>query len=219
MWRSLARKLLISVIVVLIATASIDVVVSVRAAPYIVSIGDISEKTVVIVPGAGAKGGVPSDVFKDRLLTATELYHEQVVQKILVSGDHGAVGYDEVNAGRTFLLERDVAPEDIFLDHAGFDTYDTMWRAVHIFDVKDAVIVTQAFHLPRAVYLARALGIDAVGVVADKQHYVGAERLWIREQFARVKAFFNVIFGPRSAIGGEAIPLNGDGRITWDEGV
>lgn len=203
----------------LIAVITINAYVVIQAKPYRVSFGEVTQKQVVIIPGAGAKGGVPSDVFRDRLETGAELYHEGMVEKILVSGDHGTKGYDEVNTARLFLLDKGVLPEHIFLDHAGFDTYDTMWRAHHIFGVENAVVVTQKFHLSRAVYLARVFDIDAIGVEADKQPYRDAERLWIREQFARVKAVGNVLLKSEGSVGGPPIPLSNDGRVTWDEGV
>lgn len=111
----------------------------------------------------------------------------------------------------------DVDPDDIFLDHAGFDTYDTMARASKVFGVTKAIVVTQAYHLPRALYLAHAFGIDAQGVVADRQHYLGILRYEARELLADTKAVIVVIFRVSPHFLGDAIDVTGDGRVTWDE--
>ncbi|MBI4599136.1 YdcF family protein [Candidatus Uhrbacteria bacterium] len=174
--------------------------------------------SVVIVPGAAVREtGKPSDILSDRLLTALELYWSGRVEKFLLSGDHGRAEYDEVNPMRRFLLAHDVPPEDIFLDHAGFDTYDTMYRARHVFQVERALVVTQDFHLPRAIYLARAVGIDAYGVPADRQPYVKIDSFKRREWLAQAKAVLDVWFGSKPTYVGDVIPMAGDGRVTWDE--
>ena len=130
---------------------------------------------VAIVLGAKVwPGGAPSSMLEDRLRTGIELYRPGRVDKLLLSGDHGQSTYDEVNAMRQFVLYRGVPPEDVFMDHAGFSTYDTMYRARDVFQVRDALVVTQGFHLERAVYTARALGMDATGVAADLRPYLNA---------------------------------------------
>jgi SanA protein len=146
-----------------------------------------------------------------------ELYQNGVVEKILVSGDNGQHSYDELNVARKYLLDREVPAEDIFLDHAGFNTFDTMYRARNIFGVDDAVIVTQKFHLPRAIFLAEAQGLDVQGYMADRMIYRDALRNQIRESLARIKAFGMVVLPYRSTYLGEPIDINGDGRQTWDE--
>lgn len=153
----------------------------------------------------------------DRVKTAVELYREKKVQKLLFTGDHGRLHYDEVNHMRRYAEALGVPREDIFLDHAGFDTYDSMYRARHIFQVESAVVVTQEFHLPRALYIARALGLNAVGVAADKYRYIGVEQYYLREIPARVKAFFNVSTGAKPRFLGEVIPITGDARATHDQ--
>lgn len=104
----------------------------------------------------------------------------------------------------------------MFLDHAGVDTYDSMYRARDIFEVNSAIVVTQAFHLPRAVYLGRALGIGVYGVIADRQPYLGMARVELREKLAIVKAFLNVLFRSKPKFLGEVIPIGGDGQLSWD---
>lgn len=184
----------------------------------IVSIGGIDPAPVAIVLGAKVKAdGQPSDILRDRLLTAIDLYRAGSVGKILVSGDDGQVEYDEVNAMRLYLLGADVDPDDIFLDHAGFDTYDSMIRARKVFGVTKAIVVTQAYHLPRALYLADAFGIDARGVAADRQTYRGILRYQVRELLADTKAVVSVIAGVSPHFLGDTIDVSGDGRVTWDE--
>lgn len=172
---------------------------------------------VAIVLGAGLRpDGTPSDMLADRLSVAARLYRDGAVGVVLASGDNGSDEHDEVNAMRTYLLDAGVAPEDLFLDHAGFDTYDTMYRARHVFGVTEAVVVTQEYHLPRALYVARSLGIEAVGVSADLQPYVRQRWFSVRESFARVKAVLDVARGARPRFTGDPIDLSGDGRETWD---
>ena len=167
----------------------------------------------------GAKvhaNGRLSDVLQDRVATGWELYRLGKVKKLLLSGDHGQKNYDEVNAMRNELLKRGVPAQDMFMDHAGFNTYSSMYRARDVFQVQDVIIVTQRFHLERAVYLARALGLNAVGVVADQRIYTQTGRLkWaIRERIARMKAVADVMLHVKPKYVGPAIPITGDGTQT-----
>ncbi len=189
-----------------------------RASTYIVPAGDIAPAPVGIVLGAKVQAnGQPSDVLRDRLVTAADLYHRGIVQKVLLSGDNGQVEYDEVNDMRVFMLGAGIPPEDIFLDHAGFDTYDSMVRAREVFGITSAIVVTQQFHLPRALFLARSQGMTAYGVVADRQRYLGIVQLRLREIPASVKAWINVLFAAEPTYLGNSIDITGDGRVTWDE--
>jgi SanA protein len=171
---------------------------------------------VAIVLGARVyTDGTPSPMLADRLATGVELYKLGKVDKLLLSGDHGTTTYDEVNVMLQYCLDRGVPDEDVFTDHAGFDTYDTMYRARDVFKVTDALVVTQDFHLPRAVYIARTLDLDATGVVADIQPYVREWRFALREWPARVKAFFQLhVTKPGPRFLGPALPIDGDGRLT-----
>jgi SanA protein len=171
---------------------------------------------VAIVLGAKVwPGGTPSNMLEDRLLTGVELYRRGKVGKLLLSGDHGQVGYDEVNAMRTFVLDRGVPPEDVFMDHAGFSTYDTMYRARDVFQVRDALVVTQGFHLDRAVYTARALGLNATGVPADLRPYQNEGRFAARDWVARCKALVQLhVLHSKPRFLGPPIPIGGDGRVT-----
>ena len=190
-----------------------------RESRKIVALDELDHAQVAVVLGARVKSdGVPSDILADRLLVAIDVYHRGLVDALLLSGDDGQVEYDEVNAMRVFALDHGVAAEDIFLDHAGFDTYDSMARASSVFGVTSAILVTQEYHLPRALYLASAFGIDAQGVVADRQTYRGMARYKARELLADVKAVIDVALHIPPKYLGEPIDITGDGEVTWDEG-
>jgi SanA protein len=208
---------LVAVPVLIVVLANVWVL---RAgAPYVKAVSELPRCQVAIVLGAKVQpGGQPSAALEDRLRTGIELYQAGLVQKLLLSGDHGQRTYDEVNAMRRYILAAGIPKEDIFLDHAGFSTYDTMYRARDVFQVKEAILVTQRFHLPRAIWIARQLGLEAWGCVADKRTYASAAHNTVREWFARVKAVFELHIRPRKPrYLGPAIPITGDGRATWDQ--
>lgn len=170
----------------------------------------------IIVLGAGVFSHRPSAILQDRLITGIELYKSGVSGKILMSGDHGRREYDEVNIMKSYAVEAGVSSEDVFMDHAGFSTYETMYRARDVFCVHKALIITQRFHMDRALYIANALGIDADGVVCDRQTYMYAFRNNIREILARSKDYFYVCFNARPTYLGEAVPVSGNGDLTND---
>jgi vancomycin permeability regulator SanA len=179
---------------------------------------ELSHAPAVLVLGASVlRNGQPSDILADRLKVAADVYAAGLADKVLASGDNGNDGYDEVNAMRRYLLEAGVAPEDIFLDHVGFDTYDSVYRARHVFGVTDVIVVTQSYHLPRALYLAEAVGIRAQGVSSDLQPYVKQRWFSARESLARIKAVGEALFDPAPKYLGDPIDITGDGRATWDE--
>jgi SanA protein len=177
---------------------------------------DAPRAKVAIVLGAKVyRGGLPSPMLTDRLETGIALYKQGKVDKLLLSGDHGRATYDEVNAMLDYVLAAGVPDEDVFTDHAGFSTYETMYRARDVFKVTDALVVTQRFHLARAVYTARALGLEAIGVEADLRPYFDERRFALREWPARVKAFFQLhLTRPEPTYLGPEIPIDGDGRAT-----
>lgn len=182
-------------------------------APHIYrTVAEVPPAQVAIVLGASVYRGKPSPVLERRAAQAVELYRAGVVSKILVTGDSGALSHDEVTPVRHFLEEAGIPSADIFLDHAGFDTYSSMYRARDIFLAQSAVIVTQDFHLPRALFLARSLGLEAHGLVADGD---GASKDVLREIPASVKALFDLVFLRRPKYLGETHPLSGDGSGTW----
>jgi vancomycin permeability regulator SanA len=168
-----------------------------------------------LVLGAGVRDdGTPSDVLRDRLDEALALYRSGRVRRVLVSGDHRSAGYDEPNTMRRYLEAAGVPPEAIFMDHAGLDTYSSMWRARHVFGASRVVVVTQRFHLARAVWCARALGMEAEGSAADRHLYRGIAWLQAREIVSRTKAFVDVTVGRAPRHDGPTVDLAGDGRVT-----
>ena len=168
-----------------------------------------------LVLGAGLRDdGSPSDVLRDRLDESRVLYRAGRVRRIIVSGDHQTPWYDEPNAMRVYLEANGVAPEVIFMDHAGVDTYSSVWRAKHVFGASRIVVVTQRFHLARAVWCARALGMEAEGSAADRHLYRGIAWLQVREVVSRTKAFVDVNVGRTPRHEGPPIDLAGDGRVT-----
>lgn len=158
--------------------------------------------------------GTPSDMLSDRLSEGVALYEMGVAPALLMSGDHGREDYDEVNAMRAFAVERGVPSEDVFMDHAGFSTYESVYRAKEIFGADRIVIVTQEYHLYRALYLADALGIEAYGVPSDPRAYRNQWTREIREVMARCKDFFAGVFKPKPTCLGDPVDLLGDGNQT-----
>ena len=158
--------------------------------------------------------GTPSHMLEDRLQQGVELFLNGAAPKLLMSGDHGQREYDEVNAMKQFAIGSGVDSSDVFMDHAGFSTYESLYRAKEIFGVEKVIIVTQGYHLHRALYIARALGLEAYGVASDPSSYVGQTMRDIREILARNKDFLNTIFWPEPTYLGQQIPISGDGDVT-----
>lgn len=171
----------------------------------------------IIILGAGIWDNKPSPMLEDRLLEGIKLYKNNVSDKIIMSGDHGREEYDEVNTMKNYAIENGVLSEDIFMDHAGFSTYESIYRAKEIFKAKKIVIVTQKYHLYRALYIANKLGIEAYGVGSDPRQYVGATYREIREIMARDKDFVKCIFKLKPTYLGDTIPVSGNGDITNDK--
>jgi vancomycin permeability regulator SanA len=169
---------------------------------------DAPSRPVALVFGAGYRRGVPTPVLYDRLRTAADLYHTGKVRKILVTGDNGSLYYNEVAVMRRTLMRMGVPGGDVIKDHAGFRTYDSCYRARDVFGVRSAVLVTQAFHLPRAVYLARRMGIDAVGVKADRQPYSRETSYRVREWLACSWSWVELnVTHPKPRFLGPKVPL------------
>lgn len=180
-----------------------------------VGVQTVKEAQCIIVPGAGIIRGRPSLTLARRLEKAIELYNNKVADRIIVSGDHGSRNYDEVNAMRDYLCERGVPKENVFMDHAGFSTYDTVYRAKEIFRVESAVIVTQRLHLMRALYIAQKLGLECEGVIAQDATAAQKRIQTLREYPARVKAFLDCcILKSKPKYLGEEIPVSGNGIAT-----
>lgn len=177
----------------------------------------IEKPDAVIVLGAFVNAdGRMSSMLKERVDTGIQIYKAGLADKIIMSGDHGQEHYDEVNRMKEYAVEQGVPSECIFMDHAGFSTYETMYRAKEIFQVKSAIIVTQEYHLYRAVYDAEALGIKATGVSCDTMIYKGDTARKGREMLARVKDFGYSIIKPKPTYLGDTIPVSGNGNATND---
>ena len=161
--------------------------------------------------------GRPSDMLADRLRRGIELYQSGVAPKLLMSGDHGQKDYNEVKAMKIEAMEEGIPSEDIFMDHAGFSTYESIFRARDVFAADKIIIVTQEYHLYRALHIANALGVEAYGVAADYNTYVGQAYRELREILARNKDFATSILKPAPTYLGEVIPVSGDGNLTNDE--
>lgn len=171
----------------------------------------------ILVLGAGIWGDKPSPMLEDRLLQGIALYNNQTSSKIIMSGDHGKEEYDEVNVMKDFAIEKGVKSEDIFMDHAGFSTYDSVYRSKEIFKAQKIIIVTQKYHLHRALYVAEKLGIEAYGVASDPREYRGQVVRELREVLARDKDFFKCIIKPEPTYLGDTIPVSGNGDATNDK--
>ncbi|MBO5424536.1 MAG: YdcF family protein [Lachnospiraceae bacterium] len=178
---------------------------------------ELDDVDCIIVLGASViDSDTPSLMLKDRLEKGIELYYETDIPKLLMSGDHGGVYYDEVNVMKNYAIKKGVPSSDIFMDHAGFSTYESMYRAKEIFGAKKVIIVTQEYHLTRAIYIAEALGLEAYGVPAEDVRYAGQTGRDVREFLAIGKDFFSVIFKPEPSMLGMPIDISGDGDVTND---
>lgn len=169
----------------------------------------------IIILGCGVKDdGRPSDMLYDRIITGVELYKKGIAPRILMSGDHGRTDYDEVGTMKKYAVDMGVPEDAVFCDHAGFSTYESMVRANKVFGIENAVVVTQSYHLYRALYDAESFGINAYGVSADVRRYLGQTNRNIREIIARNKDFLFCVFKPDPKYLGEKIDITGSGSVT-----
>ena len=222
------RKVWITALIILLVLAVIGIVGVFGINAYVKSVGKklivtpegaskLNNVDCILVLGCGVRdNGTPSDMLRDRLERGLELYFAGVAPKLLMSGDHGSVEYDEVNIMKQYAIDKGVPSEDIFMDHAGFSTYESVYRAKEIFCADNIVIVTQEYHLYRALYLAKSFGLEVHGVSCDYYIYAGQKMREVREILARNKDFFTAIFKPYPTYLGEAIPVSGDGNLTND---
>jgi len=219
------RKILITLcIIVVIGVIGIILFFSIifyidkyAAGFYYNSIGEIPKADAIIVLGAFVYDGRPSPILLERLENALELYYAGKAPKIILSGDHGTKEYDEVNTMKDFMLENGVPREVLFLDHAGFNTYDSMYRAKEIFCVNSLLICTQEFHIGRSTYIARRLGIEAYGYPSNKWVSYYNRQYGFRERLAKIKAFVDIeIVRRKPRFLGEPIPITGSGLETED---
>lgn len=198
----------------------IDAYVRHQASAYLLSretAAELEDVDCILILGCGVReDGSPSLMLRDRLDMGLKLYEAGTAPKLLMSGDHSRTDYDEVNTMKNYAMAAGVPSEDVFMDHAGFSTYESMYRARDIFCAEKLVIVSQGYHLYRAVYDARALGLDAYGVAAEDIRYAGQLVRDLREILARCKDFFCCLLQPEPTFLGEAIPVSGNGD--WSNG-
>ena len=209
----------ILIVVITVIVFVINFYVMFKTRKQILESVEESDIDCILVLGAGVRNGKPTDMLADRILTAIDLYNKKVAPKIIMSGDHSKKDYDEVNIMKSFAIEQGVPSSDIFMDHAGLSSYESVYRAKEIFEAKKIVIVTQKYHLYRSLYIANKLGVEAYGVSADLRGYIGQSYREVREILARDKDFVKCIFKPKSTYLGEVIPVSGDGDVTNDKDV
>ena len=205
-------------IVLSIALLAMNQQVAGKYQDRIFSIDAVTEHQVGLVLGSQVwAGGQVSDILADRLETGIELYKLGKIRKLILSGDHGDSNYDEVNAMKLFIVRKGVPADDVFMDHAGFRTYDSCYRARDVFGVRSMTIITNGFHLPRALYIANTLGIDAVGVASDRRRYRTENYNNLREFAARCKAYVDInILKLKPKYLGPRIDIAGSGLTTQD---
>lgn len=178
---------------------------------------ELKDVDCIIILGCQVKDdGSLSHMLRDRLMRGLEAYEAGAAPKLLMSGDHGREEYDEVGAMKNYAIENGVPSENVFMDHAGFSTYETVYRAKEIFQADKVIIVTQEYHLYRALYIAEQFGVEAYGVSADLNRYAGQSMRDFREVLARCKDWAMCIFKPEPTYLGEAIPVSGNGDVTND---
>lgn len=221
---SFRRIILILLCVIMLgfsAVAGINAAVKWTAGDQILTAEEaakLSDVDCILVLGCKVHSdGDPSDMLEDRLQRSVELFDLGAAPKLLMSGDHGQTDYDEVDAMKQFAVNHGISSEDVFMDHAGFSTYESIYRAKEIFQADKIIIVTQEYHLYRAIYIANQLGIEAYGVSSDYRSYYGQSMRDFREVLARVKDFGTTIWKPEPTYLGDVIPISGDGNLTNDE--
>ncbi len=171
-----------------------------------------------IVLGCGIEDSqTPSPMLRDRLDVGIALYEQGYADKILLSGDNGQEGHNEIHVMLKYTREAGVPDEDIFCDHAGFSTYDSMYRAAEIFKVERAIIVTQKYHEYRAIYIAKKLGLEVCGAASDQEKYIGQSYRELREILARNKDFVKANIRASATYGGDPIPISGSGIASHGE--
>ena len=216
--KKIIKFLITNIIIVLILIISINSYVIITTKNKIITSNTSIEKTdCIIVLGAGLRNDKPSLMLEDRLKKGIETYNNGISNKIIMSGDHTRKNHDEVNIMKEYAINNNVPSEDIFMDHAGISTYDSIYRAKNIFNAKKIVIITQKYHLYRALYIANQLGLEAYGVEAPKKIYRGNTYREIREILARNKDFIKCLIKPKSKYLGDSYSLEESGDVTNDQ--
>ena len=212
-----AGVLLVGAVAAALVVACTNAAVIATSKPAIDSIEETTayDADAIVVLGASVlSDGTPSRILQDRLDVAIELYLAGAAPKLIMSGDNSTVSYNEVRGMKNYAISQGVPSEDVFCDHAGFSTYETMYRAKHVFGAERIIIATQTYHLYRAIYDANGLGMEAVGVASDSRSYSGQTWYDLREIPARTKDFFYVIAQTPSTFVGDSISLHQSGDVT-----
>ncbi|MBE6992476.1 MAG: SanA protein [Ruminococcaceae bacterium] len=223
MKKTIKKLIIILIIIVVIALAALLIINSIvksAADGRLLTVEDAASLNAdcILVLGAGVySSGQPSPMLNDRLEYGISLYEVGAAEKLLMSGDHGRKEYDEVNVMKDFAIDSGIPSEDVFMDHAGFSTYESLYRARDIFEAETVIIVTQEYHMYRTLYIADKLGLDAYGVCSDPREYAVQWYRDLREIAARTKDFVQCIFMPEPTFLGEAMPVSGDGDVTNDK--
>ena len=203
-----------------LAVLGINGLICLSTAPRIISTEEaaqLQQVDCILVLGCQVKAdGVPSHMLEDRLRRGVALYEAGAAPKLLMSGDHGRVQYNEVETMKNYAMDAGIPSEDVFMDHAGFSTYESLYRARDVFQAKRIIIVSQKYHLYRALHIAKALGLEAWGVDTAYRSYYGQATRDIRELLARVKDFGTGILKPKPTYLGDVIPISGNGDLTND---
>lgn len=217
--KKIIKYMLIFILIVCLIILSINLYMIMSTKKQILTIDNIDSEDIdcILILGAGIRQNKPSPMLEDRLSVGIELLDSSISNRILVSGDHTSEDYDEVNVMKNYLIEKGVSSEKIFMDHAGISTYDSIYRVNKIFKANKIIIVTQEYHLYRALYIANQLDIDAVGLSASKVKYHGQTKRDIREIAARVKDFIKCIIKPPAKHLGEVYNILGNGDTTNDK--
>lgn len=202
------------------AVTTLNSIVILVAGSRIITTEEASKLTdidCILVLGCQVKDdGTPSHMLEDRLKRGVELFKAGASARLLMSGDHGRQEYDEVGHMKKYAVDAGVESSAVFMDHAGFSTYESVYRAKEIFGAERILIVTQEYHLYRAVYIAQSFGMEAWGVGADYREYSGQFNRDVREVLARVKDLGMCLFKSKPTYLGEAVPLSGSGDVTND---
>lgn len=177
----------------------------------------LPKSNVAIIFGAGINNNKPSKYLKDRLDAGIKLYKENKVQKLLLSGDNGNDAHDELTVMKNYCYEHGVDTTKIYIDYAGFDSYSTMYRAKNLFKVDTAILVSQQYHLNRAIYIGNKLGVKSYGFVANQGIYPGYKYVRFRESFAIVKSVLDVARNRNPHFMGETININGPSNYTKND--
>ena len=202
-------------IVAVFAVTNVVTIVGSKGSIVSADEASISSADAIVVLGASVfADGTPSGILQDRLDDGIALYFAGVAPKLIMSGDNGTESYNEVRVMKQYAIAQGVPSEDIFCDHAGFSTYESMYRAKYVFGCQRIVVATQTYHLYRALWSAKSLGMQATGVPSDYREYQKQLQYDIREVPARTKDFFKALFRVPSTYVGDAISLDQDGDVT-----